>query len=501
MDIYKSSRKSYFLNGFLAFMLLSLLSLPAFAANFPLQIIQPQPNLDTKNRFYKAYPGFNYNVRLAVIGGEFPFSYELTSAPQGMVIDNQRGEITWANPSASATVTAKVTDAQANTKTVTWSITVTTNGFRFIDAINGKTAAQGGTGFISSPWKSMRDLYEGVDVSSKSANSYAGEFIYWRSGTYTMDAYREVNNERVPFVGNNKPMVWLAYPGDTPVFNMAAAFMAIYGGGSNIYFDGLTINVNDNNKGKGIAIGSNSENVTFRKNKMYGISNGVTGGNSALVFITKNVAGRYYAFQDNEMYNVGANGYGILGYSASHVLIENNTFYNINQHPVGPKEGTAMWFIRANRFFNNPRNSINLQYSNSSGIQSGNIEISYNLVESGGGTIRINSNQTDTGLPVYIFRNTFMDDAQQNRTTSTNGFFSWYENVIVNNTSFPEKIERFRVEDPSRVLVTNNLTGSTSDNILDSQGFLTQGYSMYIGSRGHQLGNRISAPTALVVTQ
>jgi len=54
--------------------------------------------------------------------------------------------------------------------------------------------------------------------------------------------------------------------------------------------------------------------------------------------------------------------------------------------------------------------------------------------------------------------------------------------------SYPEKIERYRVEDLSRVVVTNNLTGSASDNIVDSQGYLTDTYSKYVGIRGHQIG-------------
>ena len=160
MNIIKSYCGSKLLNAFSILSLLSLLSFQSIAANYGLEIIQPQPNLDTKSRFYKAYPGFEYNVRLAVTGGEFPYSFELTSAPAGVTIDN-RGEITWANPSASSSpynVTAKVTDAQTNTRSVSWTITVTTSGFRFIDAVNGKPADQGGDGTKNNPWKSLKDM-------------------------------------------------------------------------------------------------------------------------------------------------------------------------------------------------------------------------------------------------------------------------------------------------------------------------------------------------------
>ncbi|MDF1881835.1 hypothetical protein JHD50_11080, partial [Sulfurimonas sp. MAG313] len=68
--------------------LLLLLSIGLSAANYPLEIIQPQANLDIKNRFYKAYPGLVYDVRLAVIGGAFPYSFILESGPTGMSIDS-----------------------------------------------------------------------------------------------------------------------------------------------------------------------------------------------------------------------------------------------------------------------------------------------------------------------------------------------------------------------------------------------------------------------------
>ena len=42
------------------------------ASNYPLEILQPEAGLENlveTNRFYKAYPGLEYNVRIGVIGG------------------------------------------------------------------------------------------------------------------------------------------------------------------------------------------------------------------------------------------------------------------------------------------------------------------------------------------------------------------------------------------------------------------------------------------------
>ncbi len=495
MSIKQSSKRLISIKGLLATVLLFVLSAPILAANYPLEIIQPKAGLDTKNRFYKAYPGLEYNVRLAVIGGVFPYRFKLDAGPSDMSIDT-RGEITWANPIASGTpynVAVSVTDAQSNTTNVSWAITVTTNGFRFIDAVNGTSATSGGTGSFTNPWKSIKDMYEGDVYESKTANSYAGEFVYWRAGGYVVEGYKEDSGRRVPFVGNRKPQVWLAYPGETPIMDMAAAHVIFYGGTDNIYIDGFEFNINSNVKGQGIQIDSSANNVTIRNNKFYGITNGFIGGNNSFIFISRHTVGSNYAIQDNEMFN-NNNGYGLLGYNARNLLVEDNLMYNINGHAIGPKEGTQKWFIRANRMYSNGVDSIGLQYSNTSGIKSGDIEISYNIVESGGGKVRINSNQTATGLPVYIFRNTFMDEAEQNLTTTSNGLFHWSNNVIVNETSHPDKIERYRIDAPSRLVVANNLVGKGADNIVDSQGYLTSGYNSYVGTHGHQIKPRISPP-------
>ena len=484
---------------------------PAQSANFGLEIIQPQPNLDTRNRFYKAYPGLEYNVRMAVIGGEYPYRYELLTAPSGMSIDG-RGEITWSNPSTGSSaypISVRVTDSAGSTRTVNWSITVTTEGFLFVDSANGTPAAQGGTGRIDNPWKSLKDVYGGDTYNDKSRAHHSGAFVYWRGGTYILDAYVEdcPSECRVPLVSNNKPQVWLAYPGEKPVFRMVTpngtgAQIITYGGGDNAYFDGLEFDLNGNTRGVGVKFGGGN-NVTFRRNTSHGIRNGASGGNNSLVFITN--PGRNYSIQDNIGYDVNT-GYWLLGYSASNVLIENNRIYNIgyegDSHPIGPKEGTLRWFIRGNYLHDNPRNSINLQYSDSRGIQSGDIEISYNLVTRGGGRVRINSNYTSNGRPVYIFRNTFMDAVDVSKATSTNGPFHFHQNVIINETSHPDKIQRNSIDDPSRLLVSENLTGRWSDNIVDERGNLTQNYISYVGSRGHQIGQQLAPPKGVrLITQ
>ncbi|WP_198264089.1 hypothetical protein [sulfur-oxidizing endosymbiont of Gigantopelta aegis] len=120
-----------------------------------------------------------------------------------------------------------------------------------------------------------------------------------------------------------------------------------------------------------------------------------------------------------------------------------------------------MWFVRANYLYNNPSNSINVQYYSGS-LGSGDIEISYNFVDVGGGRVRINSNQAASGGPMYMFRNTFLDEVQQNKVTVDNGQFYWYNNVIINDLPYPDKIQLRNIETPERLNLTDNLTGNMS---------------------------------------
>lgn len=501
MDSYKFHCTPNVIKGFLALLLITLLSAHSIAANYPLEIIQPQPNLTTQNRFYKAYPGLEYNVRLAVIGGEFPFRYELTNAPQGMNID-KRGEISWPNPIESGTpyqVTATVTDAESTIRSVSWTVTVTKNGFRFLDAVNGKTIEQGGTGTFENPWKRIRDWYEGNDSAAQSRKSYSGEFLYYRKGTYLIDGYIDYNNNnRFILRDGNKPHVWLAYPGETPIIDFNDAYLD-YWSSTNLYLDGFEFAVNGNARGFGIVTPGTNSHVTVRRSKFHGITTGYSGGNNAFFFMTRGGQGKYWSFQDNEMFNVN-NGYGILGYNGKYVLVEDNVFHAIGPHALGPKSGTQRWDIRNNVFYNNGRDSIGVQYYGTQDYLSGDIEIRFNLVKSGGGAVQINANQDRVGLPVYIYRNTIIADMVAGRVTEDNGPFHFYNNVIVNNLQEQDKIKKIYTEVPSRLVIYNNLVGSFSSSVVDPQGYLTSNYSVYIGSHGHQVGNRPMSPTSLLIS-
>lgn len=500
--------------GMVSVLVLAGFAAPGFAmtANYPLEIIQPREGLDTKNRFYKAYPGLEYNVRLAVIGGVYPYRFELVNGPEGMTIDGNRGEITWPKPPASGIpypVSVRVTDTNRSQQNVSWTITVTTSGVRFLDAINGSNnAARGGTGTgtISNPWKDMQDFYGGptniTDGTAAKANAtYSGEFIYFRQGTYLANAMAIEAGERVSFLGNNKPQVWLAYPGETPVIETAGVAAPLFFGNSgadNIFFSGITFSATGGSK-KILHIRAGANNVTLYKNVFNGNNfTGVTGQNDSLVFIPRSGdSGSRWSIQDNTAGGVLGNGYWLLGYNASRVLIESNWVSNVSGHSIGPKEGTAMWFIRGNRLTDNSSHGVNIQYSDTSGIKSGDIEVSYNYIKMPGhDSVALNTNHTSVGKPIYVFRNTIIGKASVIKVTAINGPFNFSNNIIINDSTTSDKITRTNIDDPSRVISTDNLAGNASSGIVDANGNLTSKYLSYLGTHGHQIGTATGPPTA-----
>lgn len=479
------------------YLLLSALLLcgNAFAANYPLEIISPISGLDTKNRFYKAYPGLEYNVRAGVIGGAYPFRYELTQAPAGMSVNNSTGEIVWRNPVTAGSphaVNLRVTDQDNNVATVSWTVTVTTSGFKFIDAINGKSVANGGTGTIDNPWRSIRDMYEGSDYAAKYKGSYANQFVYFRSGTYVPDGFIE-DSGRMALVNNLKPQVWLAYPGEKPVIDLSNYMIAIYNGGSNAYIDGFEIRNIRNPYTKGIDIASNANNVTVRRNRFHALPLTSGSNNQSFLMLTRNGKGSRVVVQDNEFYDA-QHGYAVLGYDSHKVLVENNILHDFNEgggyggntHGIGPKEATTYWFIRGNRSYRmNTAGSIWVMASNGPEGSSGDIEISYNNINDAGKALWLGQQTVDYGK-MYSFRNTYIGGVVEvSNLTGTRGPIYFSRDVIVNGSSGRDHITESNVS-ADRLVKSELLSGFPADGIVDANGLLTDKYGSYRGTRGHE---------------
>ena len=466
----------------------AFLSNPADGAEYPLEIIQPRIGLDVTNRFYKAYPGLEFDVAISVIGGRFPYEYRLVSGPVGMDIDASIGALSWSVPSdfsGVVDVQVSVTDSQGQATTVQWPITITTNGFIFIDAINGRTVAQGGDGSIDNPWREINDWY-----LDKYNDSYAGQFLYWRTGTYrTISAPRE-NDKRIAIAGGDKPLVWLAYPGDSPIIDTTGSHVSIYAGSSNVYFSGLEFR--NFTKRHGVRISSSGSNVVFRKNKFFNLPAGAggSGTNASALMISDSSQGSYWSIIDNEFDGIHDKGYAILGYSTQKTLIARNRItgiYVIGSKAIGPKTNNRNWFIRNNRIDIDAGDGVWIDTY----PDTGDIEISYNLIMvDSGHTLRVGQEDEHYG-PITSLRNTYIGARilLQN-LANDRGPVLFKNDVIINQLSNTNGIDNLEdVSDGSRLIIDNVLTGTESDGIVDASGRLTGEYAQFLGTRGFELAS------------
>lgn len=453
------------------------LHLAAFAeaANYPLEIIQPRAGLTIKNRFYKAYPGLEYNVRIGCIGGLYPYTYALTSAPTGMTIDKNTGVIIWPNPPASSlpvNVSVEVTDQEGTKTKVTWPITVTTTGFLFLDAVNGKAASSGGAGTLTNPFKTMNDFFKGDKYNS----TYADYFVYWRNGTYFVDTPVE-DQGRVPFVADYKPQVWLAYPGENPVIDyrkIVDQSIIFYSGNDNVYLDGLEFK---NMLSYGVQVESNQPGMVFRRLKLHELGTSPGANNQSFIRVLANGQGNYLTIQDCEMYNLN-HGCAIKLYQTNKTLIEDNLIHDfVDCEGIAIKQDITRTTVRHNKIYNVPNHSIGGNMNNTHWTSQDN-EILFNRVW---GDCSIAVNQNGVAGLMYYYRNTF--ECPIVILQPGPGPFIFSRNVIQTSSTFSGTL--------TNVVQSANLTGPSG--IVDPNGSLTSNYSSYVGQVGWQI---TATPTA-----
>ena len=488
----------------------------SLAANYPLEIINIKPAgtgspaIPSTNRIFRAYPGIEYNIRAAVIGGLYPFTYSLSNAPSGMTINSKTGEISWPNPQAnSGIITLSVTDAENTTVTTTWAITVSTSGFYFVDGSYGGTE----TGSITQPFSSLSNMFAGTSSDE--------DIIYFRAGTYPVYQY----NQYQPSDGASmrlagKSHTWLAYQSETVIFT-GPDNAYIRGWGHPVYFDGLTF-MNFTNRAMMIWGGENYQ--TIRRSVFDNVTaNSAINNNYGFIYTTSagNLTyGYYFVIQDNDFSHwTGASGIGSI-YSIGKALIENNYFHDTNggglsgiNNAMGLKANIYNLFVRGNKVIVDSGyvfgTNMNSQFANSD-----NVDVSFNYFKSSvnnrtnGMVHSLNGFGGAVGMPLnnfYYYRNTVEGDisiARMNGATcaySDGGPFIFNNNVIINPNTDVSGYRRalnyfyYGWDDSSTILNcltdSNNLKGVSATGIIDSNGLLTAGYSSSLGTRGWQLAD------------
>jgi hypothetical protein len=448
------------------------------------------PAISSDHRIFKAYPGITYSIPVGAIGGKYPYTYSLSNAPSGMAIDSKKGIITWTNPQATANnITVRVTDQDSDYVEATWSITVGTSGFLFVDASTDAS----GTGTISDPYDTIQDI---LDLGSSAEHS----IVYVRAGTYNIPVHNETGDSHAVgacnLAGNGtiRANKWIGYPGETVEFAFSqsnasnAHYIGSYGQENpihSLWFENILLR---DSWRWGLLI-ANSNYITVYNMRFYNNDFDTVSGNSGAVGFYPSTP-RYNSYIGHSTFD-NATDAAFIGsiYETNKLLIEFNTFgtrYNAGAD-VAIKGSTNYTTVRANIF-----NGTSTQYAIGSS-SSGNFagcnynEIVFNYLKTRGGDFNTNTNQgatwvernTVAGASGWGFRATDYPDACA-------GPFVFEDNVFEVDSGTVTSQGSFSTEDYYLCTTQTNNSAATS-GLIDADGKLLA--STYVGTRGWQFAD------------
>ncbi|NTW27422.1 MAG: hypothetical protein HGA36_03790 [Candidatus Moranbacteria bacterium] len=450
------------------FLLAIFFMLPNFAsaANFPLEItnIKPagtgSPAIPAANRIFRAYPDIEYNIRAAVIGGVYPYTFSLSNAPSGMDI-SENGTITWipsseiynADPMTVESIILTVTDFVGEQIQTTWSIEVTKGGFHFIDASYVGLSI----GDFEQPYKSASEMLQGLSDLSRN------DIVYFRGGSYILSQYGP--DAGYVFMGGvqagyYRPSAWLGYPNENVSIDNNKLIIRT----DTLWLD--NINFSNMDYYGFWLYGSTGHYSAIRRSSFSGFTNSVAQNNNQGIIYASGGAtsnrGYGLTVQDNEFSNYSdGQAIGSL-YNGINTLIEDNYIHDGGTYsvlafcsPIGIKARNSYYAIRHNRVIM-PGSASNYDIYNEL-AQPDNAEFSYNYVlKSSGGNGKALVVFYPTNL--YLYRNTIIGNVEFYPLLSA-GPIAFNNNVLIGN-----------LINGVNVTSLNNLIGSA--DIVDVNGLL-----------------------------
>jgi len=304
--------------------LLSQYRMPA--AKMPMRLVYPRPDGEAgaHARHKWAYQNMLYEIPIGIQGGNWPFKYELITAPAGATIGmyydrtkrgltNEYGVVKW-TPTASSgsnTFTVRVTDSDGSTVDVTWTVVIDNTKFIFVDS----NVATSGTGTISSPLKLLSDWYKNDENDS----TYLNKIIVFRQGTYTLVGDTVGGSANLFLNASTKTPSLMGYPNEIATIDYTNGKIQTNTAVPDLFVYNLRhINArNDVANAHYFYLTNRCDRSSFFKNHFDGMSYGTVGNdNTGCIFWT-----------------------GIEGAHHQYLMVKNNLFESINTHNGGTGNG------------------------------------------------------------------------------------------------------------------------------------------------------------------
>lgn len=497
-----------------------------FASQFSLEVLSPKPSgsiptgIDSNSPALHAYTGLTYKWRAAAIGGCLPYTWSATGAEAGKYsIDADTGEITYTNPQAgddTTNIQVTATDACSTAASQTYSITVGTSGWFFVD---GTTDGSGDTGTAAAPFDTLAQAYSGMSAGSR---------LYIRAGTYTLTGITTTANtnpnlangeERIEWNNGVRGTAWLAYPGDArpvidfeytgdgfPYDGASESKPRIRMTGSQIVLIGLEFRRSMTMAFQMSRV--NRQGVYVWNNVFDTIGPGLNGGNSAFImWISHSNPGSTdtSSYGDivigNHFENVisGSGNSGVKMYAMQKSCICDNDFVDSNGageiEYVAIKGTNQEFSVVGNRFSDITDIAIG---GNMAGTQNADPDDGNNFPgETTTGDILYNyvADATEAALDIGVTkireigridvkRNTFVGKIRVYNVATEDGIYNFDKNAIENadgaGSPWPF-IEDALITDSSRVDIGDELTGASG--VVDGSGNLVD--TSKVGQYGH----------------
>jgi hypothetical protein len=470
-------------------------------ANYSMEILRPKSTgLDSNDRIYAAYPGLTYNIRAAVIGGVYPYKYELTAnVPSGMTIDINTGEITWLNPSADTytDITMRVTDSVGTQVTSTWTVVCATTRFKFVDAVGGSNS---NSGTLASQWQT---------IAHARSNSNATHIIYLAAGSYDSVGISDTGDGMRFSQSHGNPCIWLAREGETVNWTITNGTRTVHDVRGDIqYWDGIRFTgwggTGENSIGFYKQIGDYS---VWRRCVFHDYGPGVDGFNSApIMWQSGGYASGHHdnnVVQDCEFYNqdYGSANCATKLYATNKLLVEDNVVHDFDagsESAFANKAGNTQSTFRGNHTYD----ILTPGYGGNQSVEATgecDAEVCFNHFEgpadpSLGGVTTVHANLNgEQSVSCFYYRNTVEGGFTIRFLGTGDGPTVLDSNVLINETTddTPDgsHIDRDGATgDTSTLTLTNHLAGNAAAGYIDANGLLTgASRTSYLYLRGHEV--------------
>lgn len=513
-------------------------------AKMSMTVVHPRPDNEITSTIARQQYAFadgtmQYRIPITIQGGAYPFyeaaSYR-TGFPSGMTINSDPASAdymvcTWtptAGDTSTYTPSTRIYDQDGSYVTISWTVTAvgdTGTKFTFINPAAGTN----GTGTKASPLNTMSGLAE--DSAGSTISSFAGTIIVLRAGTTsfvgpdtTTSPHNNVGSIQLG-TNNQNPYIFLGYTGETCNLDMSGTTGGCFknlSGQSDVYFGGLVIKNLQTMAMDGTEVANTnfyfdlsvSHRVTFFENTFYNYyyntGTGFGSNQGAVVAWNPSALRNYWAIINNT-----SDFYGccqLIIFNVKYGVADRNTATTntsgFNQFSIlYLKSDSQNWSMRKNvvtggkdvhwgivGFSGQAQSYIN-----------DNIEFAYNAAYVDQTTTNSSAtyNFFDNGLGetphVWLYRNSFYGRVRHGDYA---GYYISEKNVIINDGGFfglasccsvPASAGNVSCTACSSLSVTisGDVTGATTDGILDTSCNLTSSYKTAnpaaYGTVGHEI--------------